>query len=222
MIEPEILSTRVPALRSLPGSALRRLAMVATERRLRAGAAIFRAGDRPAALHFVLAGRVRVVQARDGRTRVVHWEESGGTLGEVPTFGDEAFPVTAFAYTAVQLARVSGIDVRRLAVEESSLATFFLARLARRAATLLEQLEALRGATVTARLARHLLARSIEVEGGDFTLGMSQTALAEELGTVREVVVRSLGALRRSGALVQPRRGRYRVQAPETLRALLG
>jgi biotin operon repressor len=41
---------------------------------------------------------------------------------------------------------------------------------------------------------------------------LTQAALAEELGTVREVIVRGLATLRRDGVLVSDRRGRYSVQ----------
>jgi biotin operon repressor len=51
---------------------------------------------------------------------------------------------------------------------------------------------------------------------------MSQAALAEELGTVREVLVRSLASLKRSGAVVLAGRGRYRIAKPSILRALAG
>jgi CRP-like cAMP-binding protein len=224
MTTGDLLFERIPSLRILPPAAVQRLAAAATERRLRAGATVFRAGEQSVALHFVLAGRVRVIQAREraGASRVVHWEDPGGTLGEVPTFGESPFPVTAIAHTTVHLARIAAADVRRLTAEEPALAAFFLRRLARRAAGLLDQLERLRGATVTVRLARHILDRSLHGPDAEFTLGMSQAALAEELGTVREVLVRSLAALKRSGAIAQLQRGRYRIGDPAVLQALLG
>jgi DNA-binding transcriptional regulator LsrR (DeoR family) len=42
-----------------------------------------------------------------------------------------------------------------------------------------------------------------------FNLGMTQAQLAEELGTVREVVVRGLAQLRRDGIIAAAGRGRY-------------
>ena len=222
MIDPDLLARAIPALRELPPAALRRLAAVAVARRVRPRAAIFRAAERPAALHFLLEGRVRVVQESAGRVRVVHWEEAGGTLGEVPTFGAVAYPATAIAATPVLIASVSGDVARRLAAEDPALAGFFLTRLAHRAAGLLDQLQRVRGATVTARLARHLLERAHDHREAPFTLGMSQAALAEELGTVREVLVRSLASLKRSGAVVLAGRGRYRIAKPSILRALAG
>jgi CRP-like cAMP-binding protein len=62
---------------------------------------------------------------------------------------------------------------------------------------------------VTARLAEYLLARASPE--GRLSLGLTQAALAEELGTVREVVVRALLALRRQGAIRALGGGRYAV-----------
>ena len=221
MIDAEVLGTAVPALRALPRAVLQRLASAVIERTVRPRATIFRSGDRPAALHFIIAGRVRVVQEGDGRARVVHWEDPGGTLGEVPTFADIAYPATAVAHTAVRVALLPGDAARRLAAEQPALATLFLSRLAHRAAGVLEQLARVRGETVTSRLARFLLERSRDATNGAFDLGMSQAALAEELGTVREVLVRSLRSLKRAGALSQSGRGTYRVDRPWLLRALV-
>jgi CRP-like cAMP-binding protein len=44
-----------------------------------------------------------------------------------------------------------------------------------------------------------------------FSLGMTQSALGEELGTVREVVVRALRGLRQLGAIERVGEGKYRV-----------
>jgi biotin operon repressor len=50
---------------------------------------------------------------------------------------------------------------------------------------------------------------------------MTQHALAEELGTVREVVARELRQLRREGVLVGVGRSRYRAPDLDRLRALV-
>ena len=53
-----------------------------------------------------------------------------------------------------------------------------------------------------------------------FSLGMTQNELAVELGTVREVVVRSLRELRESRAIASLGSGRYRVESLETLQKM--
>jgi CRP-like cAMP-binding protein len=49
-------------------------------------------------------------------------------------------------------------------------------------------------------------------------LGLTQGELAEELGTVREIVVRGLGALRRQGVIRSLGRGQIEILAREQLR----
>ena len=55
---------------------------------------------------------------------------------------------------------------------------------------------------------------------GRFSLGMTQSALAEELGTVREVVVRALRGIRKLGAIESDGGGKYRVADLATLNEL--
>jgi CRP-like cAMP-binding protein len=53
-------------------------------------------------------------------------------------------------------------------------------------------------------------------------LGMTQSQLAEELGTVREVVVRELGRLRRRRIIRTHRDGRIAILDRGALEALVG
>jgi DNA-binding GntR family transcriptional regulator len=66
------------------------------------------------------------------------------------------------------------------------------------------------------------LARARSAGGGDFTFGASQAALAQELGTAREVVVRALGALCDAGAIRRVGRARYAVARTDVLEAMSG
>ena len=55
---------------------------------------------------------------------------------------------------------------------------------------------------------------------GAFTLGATQAEVAEELGTVREVVVKELRALRAAGVLRSAGRGRVEVADAARLREI--
>src|SRR4030081_1727390 len=101
-------------------------------------------------------------------------------------------------------------------------AFFFLKRLSLRVQSLVERLDQNTVSSVQTRLARFILQRSqiarpttrSRSETGEhpaFSLGMTQTVLAEELGTVREVVVRALRGLRQVGAIDSTGNGKYRV-----------
>jgi CRP-like cAMP-binding protein len=74
-------------LRGLSARVTRRVAAAAVTRRYPRRAVLFRSGDAPAALHFVLSGRVRVARRVDHGSSVLHFEQAGGVLGEIPVFG---------------------------------------------------------------------------------------------------------------------------------------
>jgi CRP-like cAMP-binding protein len=73
--------------------------------------------------------------------------------------------------------------------------------------------------SVRSRLAEFLLERvATSRNPNSISLGMTQQALAEELGTVREVVSRELKALVSSGTIESLGGGRFRVSDIDALR----
>jgi CRP-like cAMP-binding protein len=107
--------------------------------------------------------------------------------------------------------------------DDARLAWWLLERLSRRVRGLVERVDALATQDVAARLAAHLLART--EPNGDrqiAVLGGTQAALAEELGTVREVVVRHLRSLQRSGVMRSVGAGRYEILEIGQLREAAG
>lgn len=212
----------VPGLAVLPSSTVARVGAAAIERRYAKGATLFRAGDPADGLYFVLDGRVRVSRETPTRAELLHAEDAGGVLGEIPVFGGGAFPATAVAVTPVRCARLPAPAVERLLREDAAFARFALRRLAVRAHGLLRRIDELTATTITSRVAAYVLDRGSAAPGADFSLGMSQTALAGELGTAREVVVRALGALVGAGAIARTGRSRFAVRQLATLRAIAG
>jgi CRP-like cAMP-binding protein len=104
-------------------------------------------------------------------------------------------------------------------VAEPAVAWMLLRRLAERVRVLVDRLDRLALQSSTTRLASFLLTR-IEADDPVVTLDMTQTALAAELGTVREVVVRSLRELREGGLVVPAGRGKLHVVDLDGLRRL--
>lgn len=209
-VEPDRLARLAPFRDAAPG-ALAALAAHAVERRFARDETLFRAGAAPAGLYVVLDGRVRVLRGADGRQHVVHAEGPGGTLGEVPLFAGGTYPATAVAAEPTTCALLTADALRRAVAEEPAVAFLLLGRLATRVRDLVQRLDDRSTRGVTARLADYLLARAARPDAGAVSLGMTQTALAEELGTVREVVVRALLALRREGAIRAVGGGRYAI-----------
>jgi CRP/FNR family transcriptional regulator, dissimilatory nitrate respiration regulator len=209
-----------PALAGLSPRVVRRLEAVAVIKRYQRRAVLFRAGDAPAALHFVLAGRVRVARRVESGSNVLHFEDAGGVLGEIPVFGGGAYPATATAAETVCCAVLAAETVERLLVAEPEFARFALHRIARRARAVIARLDELSDYSVKARVAGYLLARSEQTPRRAIDVGMSQAALADRLGTAREVVVRSLRALCEDGALRREGRARFVVVDERRLREL--
>jgi CRP-like cAMP-binding protein len=204
---------------AFPRSALRIIADRAIERRFATGDILFRAGEMAAGLLVVLEGKVRVVRKAGDRAQVVHVERVGGTLGEVPVFSGGGYPATAFAAEPTVCALI-GRDVLLAAVKSNPETAFvLLERLGQRVRELVERLDRTALRPVSARLAEYLIARADARHRAVIAIGMTQQQLAEELGTVREVIVRELHALRASGLLRALGGGRFEIVDATALRA---
>ena len=182
------------------------------ELRLRRNQRLFRAGEDPAGLHLVIAGHLRIVRG-SGRAVVVHHEGPGGMLGETALLGELPYPATAIASEPSTCRFLARPRVRQLLADAPEAAGFFLRRLARRLHGVISRLDRVSHESVAERLARHVASRAAG-SGGVFSLGMTQAELAEELGTVREVLVRELRRLVERGVIEPVGRGRYRLAAP--------
>jgi CRP/FNR family transcriptional regulator len=173
---------------------------------------MFLAGSEPRGWYVVLEGRVRVVRGSGSRQHVVHTETRGGTLGEVPLFGGGTHPATGIAAEPTQCALFSRAALEAAIGEAPAIAFIIARRLASRVRQLVDRLDERSAKSVQARLIEFLLTRPTN-RSASMTLGMTQQALAEELGTVREVVSREIRVLTRRGLLEALGGGRYRLRA---------
>jgi CRP-like cAMP-binding protein len=219
MIDPARIA-KLPLFASARPAAVSAIAQHATERAFAADEVLFSAGAASKGLFVVLEGTVRVVRVGDGRRHVVHTETAGGTLGEVPLFDGGSYPATAIAAEPTRCLVLDRDAIRRAIVASPDVALVFLARLAARVRTLVDRLDDRSARSVNARLAEFMLSRAHASNGKTFSLGMTQTALAEELGTVREVVVRGLRDLIQRGLVTSRGKERYEVTDGAALQAL--
>jgi CRP-like cAMP-binding protein len=220
MVDLDTLS-RAPLIGNLSLAARRVLATKAVVRRYAAGVALWSVGDRVNSLAIVVEGRVRVVRERRGRQHVLHTEGPGGTLGEVPLFTGGPAPATVVAVAPTRCLLLTRETIEAAIVAQPAVAWLLLGKLAERVRTLVERVDRLALDNATTRLAGLVLAEAEQSASDVITLGMTQTALAAELGTVREVTVRALRALREAGLVESAGRGRLRVTDPAGLRLLV-
>ena len=118
---------------SLPEVVRRRIEASSVERRFATGQTLFRAGDDADGLYVVLAGRVRVSRETARHVEMLHVEEPGGILGEIPVFGGGKFPATAIATEPTHCAKIPRAIIEKLLQESPEFSRFALQRLARRA-----------------------------------------------------------------------------------------
>jgi CRP/FNR family transcriptional regulator len=164
----------------------------------------------------VLDGKVRVVRGDGARQHVVHTEGPGGTLGEVPLVSGGTHPATAIAAEPTSCAVFSRAALEAAIGEAPSIAFLVARRLSERVRLLVNRLDERSAHSVQSRLAEFLLSRPMH--RSSISLGMTQQALAEELGTVREVVSREIRSLVKRGSIQPIGRGRYRIVNVDSLR----
>jgi len=210
--------TRTMPFDGIRAAGRRELEARAVVRRYPAGAVLFTQGTPARGLFVITEGRVRVMRGSSGRTHVVHVEGPGGTLGEVPLFDGGGYPATAIAQEDTRCIVYTPAAIAAAMAADPSVAWAIARALAGRVRDLVQRLDRLTGQGVMARLAEYVLARSAGAAIVD--LGQTQQELAEELGTVREVVARSLRTLRRRGVLASAGRGRFKITNRSALELL--
>jgi len=220
MVAIEQLRAAVGNFEGLPDATLARVATASVERRYAKDAILYHAGDAVDGLYIILSGRVRVSRVTADRVELLHTEDAGGVLGEIPVFGGGPFPATASALEVTRCAHVPLAAIRRLLLEDPAFTRFALHRLAERARGLLKRIDELTATTIAARVADYVMTRSGGALGVPFALGVSQDELARELGTAREVVVRALRSLVAAGAIARAGRSRFVVANLTVLRAM--
>ena len=220
MIDSELLR-ELPLTRSLADAAVRVVAARASVRRYSRGQVLWTAGTEVDYLAVVIDGRIRVVREGRGRQLVVHTEGPGGTLGEVAFFTGGSTPATAIAAEPTRCLILSRPTIVAVMREDPELAWLLLKRMAERVGLLVNRLDRLALETARTRLASLLVAASEQARSSTVDLAMTQSALAEELGTVREVVVRALRDFRHAHIIAPVGRGRIQLLNIAELRKIV-
>jgi len=210
VIPPGILEKLAP-FDGVPRAVVATLASRGELVRYPTGRVIFKEGSAPRGWYVVIEGKVRVVRGTGSRQHVVHTESGGGSMAEVPLFAGGAHPATAIAAEPTVCALFTLKAIRAAMAESEDVSLMLLKRLALRVRGLVNRLDDRSAQSVRARLIDFLTQRAAAGRRGTFSIGMTQQALAEELGTVREVISRELKELKRAGIIEPLGGGRYRL-----------
>jgi CRP/FNR family transcriptional regulator len=194
----------VPPLRhvsifaDLSDDALARVAEAVRVRTYASGETIIFEGDSCQAAYFIAAGQVRVYRLSPaGREQVLARMGHGQAFNTVPPFRPNSVNhATVRALTPVTVYAIAGDDLMRLVGEIPALALALLRDFAARLDQLTDLVEDLSLHTVRERLARFLLGGAGE---SGAARRWTQEEIAAHLGTVRDVVGRTLREFAEAG-----------------------
>jgi CRP-like cAMP-binding protein len=192
---------RVAFLKTLPEPILIAIAAAGRVKTLRKGEMLFAEHQKCLGLAVVLTGAVKVYSLdKRGRELTLDREGPGESVLELPLFDGGNYPASAEAVEEnTQVLIVPRVDFQRLMAQHPEIASQGLRALAIRMRRLMKMLEAQTLHTVQARLADYLLRTATGRES--FPLEETNEAIGSRIGTVREVVSRTLHSLKERGAI---------------------
>ena len=197
---------QVAFLQAAPIGALTAIAEAATWRSYERDKIIFLEGDPTAGLFLVESGAVKICRySKDGREHILHFFQRGDTFNDVSVLDGGPNPATAVAHTDATLWNVARTDLHAIVLHDPELAWAMIGNLAGRARMLVSTVQNLAMRTVRSRLAKLLLEQAEASERGESPTPLTQEEMAHHLGTVREVVGRTLRALATDGLIEMQR-----------------
>jgi len=201
----------------LSPDAIDALAVAANRLSYAAGMAVFLEGEPTAGLFVLEEGVVKISRVTvEGREHILHLVGPGDTFNHVSAMDGGPNPATAVAYTAIVTWRIDRSDLHRIALRYPALVWALVEDLAARARYLVGVVEDLSMRSVRGRLARLLLEEVEGTEQRTVPRMMTQEDMAARLGTVREMVGRTLRSMAASG-LIEFDRHRIVILDPQRL-----
>ena len=178
-----------------------------TLRSYKKGETIFWEQDHCLGLYIIRKGSVKLYKlSPQGRELIVKVFEEGSTFNEVPVFDHSTNPINAEALEDTEIWLVDVHTIRSLLEKNPEMYPAVIKNLATNLRMLVDLVEELSFFQVTNRLAKLLITLTPAQLAGDESPRITQDQLAAHLGTVREVVTRSLRELEQSGAIKVDRR----------------
>jgi len=198
---------KTPLLSNLTPLELKTLAARTVRKLFSAGELLFSEGEPCNGLHIIAQGKVRIFKtSMSGREQVLAVNVPGESVAELPVFDGGPFPASAVAIENAEIAFISRRDFQAYCLEHPEVALKVLQVVGSRLRRLVGIIEELSFTTIRQRLISALLklAQSDGTKGArgiEFQLPTTHQELANQLGTVRELVSRNLMRLQAEGLL---------------------
>jgi cAMP-binding proteins - catabolite gene activator and regulatory subunit of cAMP-dependent protein kinases len=198
---------RTPLLSSLSASELQMLALRTVRKTFASGQLLFSEGDPCNGLHIIARGKVRIFKiSMSGREQVLALNGPGDTVAELPVFDGGPYPASAVAVEDCEIAFISRRDFQAYCIEHPEVALKVLTVVGSRLRRLVGIIEELSFTTIRQRLIS-VLVKLAQADGRqtqrgiEFLLPSTHQELANQLGTVRELISRNLMRLQAEGLL---------------------
>jgi CRP/FNR family transcriptional regulator len=159
------------------------------------GELLFSEGEKAAGFFIVLDGKVKVYKlSQEGKERILHIIQPGGTFAEAAIFGEGLYPAYAEPLQTSKLLFLPKESFLNLLHDNSRISINMIAGLSKFLRQFASQIEDLTFKDVPSRLARYLLDLSRGTRK-KVDLPISKSQLASNLGTVSETLSRTFRKL---------------------------
>jgi CRP/FNR family transcriptional regulator len=191
---------QVPIFRGLSPELLAEILDLCAEKSFARGETVFLEGEPPRGLIVVWRGALKIFKVGDaGREQILEIEGPGRSVAELPLFDGRPYPASCAALEESILLTMPVTTFQRLVGREPALARTVIASLAQRLRHMVGLVEEISLKAVRQRLAGLLL----ELAGDAPTVALPWTnqEIASRIGTVREIVSRTLSRMAQEGVL---------------------
>lgn len=186
---------------------LRMLASRTVRKLFSSGELLFSEGEPCNGFHIIARGKVRIFKTSvNGREQVLAVNGPGESVAELPVFDGGPYPASAMAIEDAEIAFISRRDFHAFCVEHPEVPLKVLSVVGARLRRLVGIIEELSFTTIRQRLIAVLVklaqSQGKKTERGvEFQLPGTHQELANQLGTVRELISRNLMRLQAEGLL---------------------
>lgn len=190
----------VPMFRGIDGALVEELLAHCVERTFLKGETIFLEGDPPKGLIVVWRGAVKIYKTGEGgREQILEIEGPGHSVAELPLLDGLPYPASCAAIEDTIVLSMPDATFHRFIEREPTLARSVIATLSHRLRRMVALVQEISLKAVRERLAGLLL--ELAGDGDVFELHWNNQEIAARIGTVREIVSRTLGRMAQEGAL---------------------
>lgn len=161
---------------------------------------IFVEGDPPKGLIVVREGAVKIFKVGDsGREQILEIEGPGRSVAELPLFDGLPYPASCATVADSVILTVSVRDFHQILDRHPAVSKAIIASLSQRLRRMVMLVRELSLKDVRGRLAD--LLTELAGDGDVVEMTLSHQELAARIGTVREIVTRTLGRMAQEGAI---------------------